>query len=233
MLLSLPFFSYLLFFSCFPSHILFLFFFFLMIRRPPRSTLFPYTTLFRSLRLCKKAFSFGEKSRFKFLPRRRRAGLAQPLVAPREHRGDEGGRGLDVVVEVGEDSFDLRRQINEGPRGGLAVVLARLLDDRRLGAEAREHRHLARERRAEGVDGLDSEPGCCSRGSYFFQNPLAHLGGGLDGEGDGEDLLGLFHHAEELDVALHQQVGLARAGGRLDDEGARDVERAFARRGVR
>src|SRR5467141_4937879 len=29
--------------SCF-----FLFFFFLMIRRPPRSTLFPYTTLFRS-----------------------------------------------------------------------------------------------------------------------------------------------------------------------------------------
>src|SRR5207342_3760936 len=27
------------------------FFFFLMIRRPPRSTLFPYTTLFRSARL--------------------------------------------------------------------------------------------------------------------------------------------------------------------------------------
>src|SRR2546426_2165318 len=27
---------------------LFIFFFFLMIRRPPRSTLFPYTTLFRS-----------------------------------------------------------------------------------------------------------------------------------------------------------------------------------------
>src|SRR3989475_7535805 len=29
---------------------LFFFFFFLMIRRPPRSTLFPYTTLFRSQR---------------------------------------------------------------------------------------------------------------------------------------------------------------------------------------
>src|SRR5688572_33343937 len=29
-------------------HILFFYFFFLMIRRPPRSTLFPYTTLFRS-----------------------------------------------------------------------------------------------------------------------------------------------------------------------------------------
>src|SRR6202046_5907940 len=29
----------------------YVFFFFLMIRRPPRSTLFPYTTLFRSLRV--------------------------------------------------------------------------------------------------------------------------------------------------------------------------------------
>src|SRR2546422_9395066 len=29
-------------------HLFFLLFFFLMIRRPPRSTLFPYTTLFRS-----------------------------------------------------------------------------------------------------------------------------------------------------------------------------------------
>src|SRR6266478_7891240 len=32
----------------FPLIFLFVFFFFLMIRRPPRSTLFPYTTLFRS-----------------------------------------------------------------------------------------------------------------------------------------------------------------------------------------
>src|SRR2546427_4685084 len=32
-----------------PSTSLFLSFFFLMIRRPPRSTLFPYTTLFRSV----------------------------------------------------------------------------------------------------------------------------------------------------------------------------------------
>src|SRR3712207_1360907 len=32
------------------SHFIRRFFFFLMIRRPPRSTLFPYTTLFRSLK---------------------------------------------------------------------------------------------------------------------------------------------------------------------------------------
>src|SRR5437016_11355638 len=37
-----------MFFCVSPSSI-FSFFFFLMIRRPPRSTLFPYTTLFRSL----------------------------------------------------------------------------------------------------------------------------------------------------------------------------------------
>src|SRR5215204_6808998 len=40
--MSLFFFIEFIFFHCF------LFFFFLMIRRPPRSTLFPYTTLFRS-----------------------------------------------------------------------------------------------------------------------------------------------------------------------------------------
>src|SRR6266566_6111937 len=46
MLLFLSFYEfYLLLFSLI---IFFLFFFFLMIRRPPRSTLFPYTTLFRS-----------------------------------------------------------------------------------------------------------------------------------------------------------------------------------------
>src|SRR2546425_8001969 len=34
---------------CLHRHVFLFFFFFLMIRRPPRSTLFPYTTLFRSL----------------------------------------------------------------------------------------------------------------------------------------------------------------------------------------
>src|SRR2546427_11488492 len=37
-----------MFFSC---SVFIFFFFFLMIRRPPRSTLFPYTTLFRSTAL--------------------------------------------------------------------------------------------------------------------------------------------------------------------------------------
>src|SRR5207249_10849703 len=41
--------SFLFFFSFNFLFFFFSFFFFLMIRRPPRSTLFPYTTLFRSL----------------------------------------------------------------------------------------------------------------------------------------------------------------------------------------
>src|SRR5205807_10557766 len=36
-------------FLCYYDALLLLVFFFLMIRRPPRSTLFPYTTLFRSV----------------------------------------------------------------------------------------------------------------------------------------------------------------------------------------
>src|SRR2546430_17128589 len=49
-MVSLLFFFCIFFFCCFLSSVgMFIFiFFFLMIRRPPRSTLFPYTTLFRS-----------------------------------------------------------------------------------------------------------------------------------------------------------------------------------------
>src|SRR5437870_13265845 len=42
--------SFSILFSIFFCYYSFFFFFFLMIRRPPRSTLFPYTTLFRSSR---------------------------------------------------------------------------------------------------------------------------------------------------------------------------------------
>src|SRR3712207_9331246 len=47
---------FLLFFFCINIHFS-VFFFFLMIRRPPRSTLFPYTTLFRSDRMLVEQFT--------------------------------------------------------------------------------------------------------------------------------------------------------------------------------
>src|ERR671922_193393 len=52
------------------------FFFFLMIRRPPRSTLFPYTTLFRSSR----TVSCGAR---RAPPRRSRGGSRSPPVSAR------------------------------------------------------------------------------------------------------------------------------------------------------
>src|ERR1043165_6990884 len=50
---------------------MFLFFFFLMIRRPPRSTLFPYTTLFRSRKFHNWLWENNSKMILKklFLPR--------------------------------------------------------------------------------------------------------------------------------------------------------------------
>src|SRR3712207_7431657 len=70
-------------------------FFFLMIRRPPRSTLFPYTTLFRSLTIasdCIERFgpllSYGPREGDRPLPRsqRGRPRRAQPPPSPHEDR---------------------------------------------------------------------------------------------------------------------------------------------------
>src|SRR5258705_10279723 len=44
------------------------FFFFLMIRRPPRSTLFPYTTLFRSPASIGKTGKLSRRPRMLFVP---------------------------------------------------------------------------------------------------------------------------------------------------------------------
>src|SRR2546430_6451112 len=58
-----------------------LFFFFLMIRRPPRSTLFPYTTLFRSAARCPPATCSGGS-------RTRRTWSARPTRASAGPRRD-------------------------------------------------------------------------------------------------------------------------------------------------
>src|SRR5687767_16037788 len=54
----------------------FSFFFFLMIRRPPRSTLFPYTTLFRSVGVTRLP---APGPRGEIAARRRRQGIARNL----------------------------------------------------------------------------------------------------------------------------------------------------------
>src|SRR3712207_7599847 len=63
--------------------IVYFFFFFLMIRRPPRSTLFPYTTLFRSL-ANNHSMNFG------------RLGLTDTLTVLAQHGITPFGAGLDL-----------------------------------------------------------------------------------------------------------------------------------------
>src|SRR3712207_7225209 len=62
-------------------------FFFLMIRRPPRSTLFPYTTLFRSDRGCPSTRPAGPRHS-RGCPRRVRCGSRGP-VRPSILRSEE------------------------------------------------------------------------------------------------------------------------------------------------
>src|SRR3712207_7473365 len=68
---------------------MYVFFFFLMIRRPPRSTLFPYTTLFRSLQ------GYGQE----FLERGHRGSRRQHHQA--EHRVDLAGARHDLPAQPG------------------------------------------------------------------------------------------------------------------------------------
>src|SRR5947209_18358554 len=74
------------------SYFLFLFlFFFLMIRRPPRSTLFPYTTLFRSLELDELVLA-DRLAELHPLPRVVEAQLEAALDDPQRHRSHAGDR---------------------------------------------------------------------------------------------------------------------------------------------
>src|SRR2546430_13583367 len=57
-----------------------LFFFFLMIRRPPRSTLFPYTTLFRSVNTVLGPAIDPERRRYRIA--NRSGGLSGPAIKP-------------------------------------------------------------------------------------------------------------------------------------------------------
>src|SRR5260221_4239301 len=83
-----------------------------MIRRPPRSTLFPYTTLFRS------------RPNFRLLPSRRRAkSTNQPLIGV-EWREIFGGQ---EALRSGEETSELRSHSENGCvllfRGNLRVWL--------------------------------------------------------------------------------------------------------------
>src|SRR2546422_2269450 len=72
--------------------------FFLMIRRPPRSTLFPYTTLFRSVSIHKESF---------------------PMAAFMQMKGIEGestDKGHDKWILIESMSSAIHRSVTDGAR---------------------------------------------------------------------------------------------------------------------
>src|SRR2546422_4531883 len=73
----------------------FLFFFFLMIRRPPRSTLFPYTTLFRSPPNLERASEHGGLH-----GECRIGGDAEVAPGPVDREGAKAHRGQPVLLPV-------------------------------------------------------------------------------------------------------------------------------------
>src|SRR2546422_3765554 len=66
-----------------------------MIRRPPRSTLFPYTTLFRSSRRCRCADRWPENRSCGLFLRRRDAGQAR-----RAREAGKAGRSEEHTSEL-------------------------------------------------------------------------------------------------------------------------------------
>src|SRR2546427_7790684 len=97
------------------SDLPYLFFFFLMIRRPPRSTLFPYTTLFRSIN-GKSCMAFPDRAPRPLGLRQRRAARAGYGEAQwQQHPGGHPDREIRDVVRPRPDDRDAGL-----PRGGTA-----------------------------------------------------------------------------------------------------------------
>src|SRR2546422_8903260 len=98
-------------------------FFFLMIRRPPRSTLFPYTTLFRSLDADLLDRARADRPVLALAPvaPRRRAGLARPPRPARRRAGaavDRDARAPHAVERARGPPRGLRaHRAGQGPPG--------------------------------------------------------------------------------------------------------------------
>src|SRR5215204_7146600 len=133
----------------------FFFFFFLMIRRPPRSTLFPYTTLFRSRRHTRPGQSLGLRPlRQRWLPvagrgsRLERRGAVDVIANGRE--ADVGA--LAITVSLPDDHHAIGIAI----RKWLEQHRVRDAEDRRARADG----DAEREDGGDGKRGRAAEQSC-------------------------------------------------------------------------
>src|SRR5258707_4074504 len=106
-----------------------MFFFFLMIRRPPRSTLFPYTTLFRSV---------------SHPPRHARAGARKELLLPAVEV-----RGAAARPHRGAPYFDSRSEEHTSELQSRQYLVCRLL------LEKKKQQHIIVYRAVHDKDTLD------------------------------------------------------------------------------
>src|SRR5439155_19134842 len=101
-----------------------------MIRRPPRSTLFPYTTLFRSPR---GSTAFSCRCRFPIPPRSPVLGVSR---RSEEHTSELQSRGhlvCRLLLEKKNGMINTEYRLNCGNSGPRAVMVLRILTGQRLG----------------------------------------------------------------------------------------------------
>src|SRR2546426_2184400 len=99
-------------------------FFFLMIRRPPRSTLFPYTTLFRSPRRDRRRLRFGAGA----------AASTGSSTAAGGASSTAGAPGASVIIRSEEHTSELQSPCN---------LVCRLLLEKKKKDKTTVGQHLA------------------------------------------------------------------------------------------
>src|SRR3989441_8963984 len=192
----------------------YLFFFFLMIRRPPRSTLFPYTTLFRSLGQINPD-GRERRSQGNAIARRR---------ARRLHRHPRHFDRAILVVHI-----DASADAVQNPRGKRPARLARALDCRSGQAAVGV---LDRERAPDAIHTHKSEAGLdISFATYIGEGHIAVPGHDSDAPADLPQLnpakraahFGGARDARELDRA----IGVAGCDVAADARGIDLAEGSF------
>src|SRR6266436_523638 len=137
------------------NQMFFIFFFFLMIRRPPRSTLFPYTTLFRSwigqppIDVVAQRSDRGRKlgGARRRLPRPERDGRRRPRrrldADPAALDAPDPPGGVAEEEDVARHALDgevLVDPPDENPRGVLHHVVVGVVGDRPAAGQRQETR---------------------------------------------------------------------------------------------